>query len=92
MWGDDFHGGLMYKGHCPICGNSNGDVYDSPHEECQLSLPVKCPSCNLMVPSEDIIHGMCSYCYCQSIDEQENINENSNASQCSDELDLDELT
>lgn len=69
MWGDDFHGGPAYKGRCPICGETNGDVYDMPHEDCQASQPVKCPSCSDMVPPEDIIHGICSYCFEQSINE-----------------------
>jgi len=65
MWGDDFHGGPAYKGHCPICGESNGDVYDYECEDC---IEYKCEMCG-NVSSENLIHGVCSYCLQQSINE-----------------------
>ena len=67
-WGMDMYGGTHYKGHCHICGKSNGDVYDSPHEECVMNEPKRCPDCWCLTVAEDFTNGVCNYCYQMSLE------------------------
>jgi len=61
-YGMDLHGGTHYRGHCPVCGDSNGDVYNYLCESCYDVEPVRCECCGDMIPRDELHSGLCLVC------------------------------